>query len=66
MARHILVDKESEAKDIIARLKKDPAQFPKLAMEKSKDQGSKARGGELGWFDPRRMVPEFSAARGQA
>lgn len=62
MARHILVDKESEAKDIIARLKKDPAQFPKLAMEKSKDQGSKARGGELGWFDPRRMVPEFSAA----
>ena len=61
-ARHILVDKESEAKDIIARLKKDPAQFPKLAMEKSKDQGSKARGGELGWFDPRRMVPEFSAA----
>lgn len=62
MARHILVDKESEAKDIIARLKKDPTQFPKLAMEKSKDQGSKARGGELGWFDPRRMVPEFSAA----
>jgi peptidyl-prolyl cis-trans isomerase C len=61
-ARHILVDKESEAKDIIARLKKDPAQFQKLAMEKSKDQGSKARGGELGWFDPRRMVPEFSAA----
>jgi peptidyl-prolyl cis-trans isomerase C len=61
-ARHILVDKESDAKEIIARLKKDPAQFSKLAMEKSKDQGSKARGGELGWFDPRRMVPEFSAA----
>ena len=61
-ARHILVDKESEAKDIIARLKKDPAAFAKLAMEKSKDSGSKARGGELGWFDPRRMVPEFSAA----
>ena len=61
-ARHILVDKEADAKDIIARLKKDPGAFAKLAMEKSKDQGSKANGGELGWFDPRRMVPEFSAA----
>ena len=61
-ARHILVEKESEAKDIIARLKKDPAAFAKLAMEKSKDSGSKARGGELGWFDPKRMVPEFGSA----
>ncbi len=61
-ARHILVEKESEAKDIIARLKKDPAAFAKLAMEKSKDSGSKARGGELGWFDPKRMVPEFGTA----
>jgi peptidyl-prolyl cis-trans isomerase C len=61
-ARHILVEKETEAKDIIARLKKDPAAFEKLAMEKSKDAGSAPRGGELGWFDPRRMVPEFGAA----
>jgi peptidyl-prolyl cis-trans isomerase C len=64
-ARHILVEKESEAKDIIARLKKDPAAFAKLAMEKSKDSGSAPRGGELGWFDPRRMVPEFGAAVGK-
>jgi len=61
-ARHILVEKEADAKDIIARLKKDPSAFAQLAKEKSKDQGSKANGGELGWFDPRRMVPEFSAA----
>jgi len=61
-ARHILVDKEAEAKEIIARLKKDPSAFAQLAMEKSKDQGSKTKGGELGWFDPRRMVPEFAAA----
>ena len=61
-ARHILVENEGEAKDIIARLKKDPAAFGKLAMEKSKDQGSKANGGELGWFDLSRMVPEFGAA----
>ncbi|MBS1131929.1 MAG: PpiC-type peptidyl-prolyl cis-trans isomerase [Proteobacteria bacterium] len=61
-ARHILVEKEAEAKDIIAKLKKDPGLFEKLAMEKSKDAGSKARGGELGWFDLSRMVPEFGAA----
>jgi peptidyl-prolyl cis-trans isomerase C len=61
-ARHILVEKESEARDIIARLRKEPEAFAKLAMEKSKDQGSRANGGELGWFDLRRMVPEFGAA----
>jgi peptidyl-prolyl cis-trans isomerase C len=61
-ARHILVEKESESKDIIARLKKEPGAFAKLAMEKSKDQGSRAKGGDLGWFDVSRMVPEFGAA----
>jgi peptidyl-prolyl cis-trans isomerase C len=61
-ARHILVAKEAEARDIIATLKKDPASFGKLAMEKSKDPGSKAKGGDLGWFDLGRMVPEFGAA----
>ena len=61
-ARHILVEKESEAKDIIARLKKDAGSFAKLAMEKSKDAASKVRGGDLGWFDLNGMVPEFGGA----
>ena len=61
-ARHILVAKEAEARDIIARLKKNPGAFAKLAMDKSKDSGSAAKGGELGWFDPKGMVPEFAAA----
>jgi len=61
-ARHILVEKEAEAKEIIARLKKEPGAFARLAAEKSKDPGSKARGGDLGWFDSSRMVPEFGAA----
>ncbi len=56
------MEKEADAKDIIAKLKKDPGLFEKLAMEKSKDAGSKVRGGELGWFDLSRMVPEFGAA----
>ena len=64
-ARHILVGSEAEAKDIIARLKKNPKAFEALAKEKSKDRGSKVNGGDLGWFDPRGMVPEFGAAVAQ-
>jgi peptidyl-prolyl cis-trans isomerase C len=33
-----------------------------LAKEKTTDQGSKNSGGDLGWFDPHSMVPEFGAA----
>jgi len=61
-ARHILVATEAEARDIIAKLKKDPGSFEKMATEKSLDTGSKARGGDLGWFDLSKMVPEFGAA----
>jgi len=61
-ARHILVKSEAEAQDIIAKLKANPKQFEKLAKEKTTDQGSKNSGGELGWFDPHGMVPEFGAA----
>lgn len=61
-ARHILVEKEAEAKDIIAKLTKNPKAFEALAKEKSIDPGSKANGGDLGWFDPSTMVPEFGAA----
>jgi len=61
-ARHILVEQEAEAQEVIAKLKKNPKEFEALAREKSKDPGSKDRGGDLGWFDQRRMVPEFSAA----
>lgn len=60
-ARHILVDKEDVAKDIIAKLAKG-AKFEDLAKKFSKDPGSKNEGGELGWFSPQQMVQPFSAA----
>jgi peptidyl-prolyl cis-trans isomerase C len=59
-ARHILVDKEDEAKDIIDQLKKG-AKFEDLA-KKSKDPGSSAKGGDLGWAGPAAYVKPFSDA----
>ena len=59
--RHILVEKESEAKDIIAQLKKG-AKFDKLAAEKSKDTGSKVKGGDLNWITPSNVVKPFGDA----
>ncbi|MDH4284976.1 MAG: peptidylprolyl isomerase [Gallionellaceae bacterium] len=46
--RHILVEKESDAKSIAAKLKKGE-KFDKLAKTHSKDSGSKNQGGDLGW-----------------
>lgn len=60
-ARHILVEKEDEAKDIIAQIKKGN-NFEKLAAEKSKDTGSQARGGDLDWGPAGRYVKPFGEA----
>jgi peptidyl-prolyl cis-trans isomerase C len=59
-ARHILVDDEAQAKDLIAQLDKG-GDFAKLATEHSKD-GSSSDGGDLGWFSPQQMVKPFSDA----
>lgn len=58
-ARHILVEKEDEAKAILADLKKGK-DFAAIAKEKSKDPGSKDNGGDLGYFTKDQMVPEFA------
>lgn len=60
-ARHILVEKEEDAKKIAEQLKKG-GDFDKLAKEKSTDKGSGAKGGDLGWFTKDKMVPEFADA----
>ena len=59
--RHILVESEDEAKQIIAQIRKG-GNFEKIAAEKSKDQGSKGRGGDLDWATPARYVPAFGQA----
>jgi len=59
--RHILVEKEDEAKNIIAQIRKGGS-FEKLAGEHSKDPGSKARGGDLDWAPAERYVKPFAEA----
>ena len=60
-ARHILVEKEDEAKKIIADLKKG-GKFDDIAKKQSKDPGSGANGGDLDWANAASYVPEFSSA----
>jgi len=59
-ARHILVKSKDEADKIIAQLKKG-AKFETLAAAQSLD-GSKANGGDLGWFSSQNMVKPFADA----
>lgn len=59
-ARHILVDKEEEAKTIVGNLKKG-GKFEELAKQ-SKDPGSKDNGGDLGWSAASNYVPPFAEA----
>jgi peptidyl-prolyl cis-trans isomerase C len=59
--KHILVEKEDEAKDIIAQLQKG-GKFDELAKARSKDPGSKDRGGDLDWNAPGGFVKPFSDA----
>lgn len=58
--RHVLVEKEDEAKAIIEKLKKGD-KFDDLAKQ-SKDPGTKDKGGDLGWAPPASYVKPFSDA----
>ncbi|MDQ7026445.1 MAG: peptidylprolyl isomerase [Anaerolineae bacterium] len=59
--RHILVETEEEANELIAALQNGES-FASLAQARSIDTGSGQRGGELGWAAVSSYVPEFEAA----
>jgi len=59
-SRHVLVDKEEDAKAIIAKLDKGE-KIADLAKQ-SKDPGSRDNGGDLGWSAPAAYVPPFAEA----
>jgi peptidyl-prolyl cis-trans isomerase SurA len=74
-ASHILIQDEKDslgmikdsigtynlAKSVLDRIK-NGEDFAKLATEFSKDPGSASKGGDLGFFDRRRMVQAFDSA----
>ncbi len=60
-ASHILVATKEEADAILKQLK-DGADFATLAKDKSTDPGSKANGGDLGYFGHNQMYKEFEDA----
>lgn len=59
-ARHILVDNEEKARDVIKKLK-EGADFEALAKENSSGPSAE-KGGDLGWFSKTDMVPAFAEA----
>jgi peptidyl-prolyl cis-trans isomerase C len=60
-ARHILVENEDQAKNLIAELKKG-GKFDDLAKKNSKDTGSAERGGDLDWNVPSAYDKQFADA----
>ena len=58
---HILVKKQSEALEILEKLKKGEG-FANLAKEFSIDKGGGKKGGELGFFGRGMMVKQFEEA----
>lgn len=66
--RHILVEKESDAKSLAAKLKKGgkDVKFEKLAEANSKDTGSRNKGGDLGWIPVGNIPTSFVKPFGDA
>jgi peptidyl-prolyl cis-trans isomerase C len=61
-AAHILVEDEAAANKVLEQVKKKPDSFGDLAKKLSKDTATAPGGGDLGWFQRGRMVPEFETA----
>jgi foldase protein PrsA len=60
-ARHILVADEKTAKEVKAKLDSGE-KFEDVAKKYSTDEGTKANGGDLGWFGTGKMDPDFEKA----
>lgn len=61
-ASHILIAERTQAEQILKEIKQNPAKFEDLAKQYSKDPGSAAKGGDLGFFARGAMVKPFEDA----
>lgn len=61
-ASHILIAERTQAERILKEIKQNPARFEDLAKQHSKDPGSAAQGGDLGFFARGAMVKPFEDA----
>jgi foldase protein PrsA len=61
-SRHILVEEEAEANEILAEVQADPSRFAPLAAERSTDTSNAEDGGDLGFQGRGTFVPEFDEA----
>lgn len=60
--RHILVEEQKTAEDLLAQIKAKKISFEDAATEHSIDPGSGKNGGDLGWAQASNYVPEFAQA----
>lgn len=60
--RHILVEDEKKANDLLAQIKSNKSKFDELAKKNSKDPGSAEKGGDLGWAPSTNYVAPFAQA----
>lgn len=60
--RHILVEDEKTANDLLKQINGKKAKFEDLAKKNSKDPGSAERGGDLGWLPADTYVKPFADA----
>jgi len=58
-ARHILLETEKEAWQVLKKLRRNRKLFEKLAATHSRDSNNKSRGGNLNWFPRGMMVKAF-------
>ena len=56
----VMAENLKKAEGILAQVKKNPANFAKIAKENSQDTVSALKGGDLGYFAEEEMVEEFS------
>ncbi|MFW8566745.1 peptidylprolyl isomerase [Orrella sp. 11846] len=60
--RHILVEEEEQANDLLKQIKDKEVTFEDAAKEHSKDPGTGANGGDLGWAKAANYVAPFAEA----